>query len=579
MTMNNLKISSDTGTLLFTLNKEHHLEYEVFEIVSQTAITMANRLILEWELPSANIMSQWHPTVGMDRSLKADWELPVRIANSRSAPVLCLIDGEDRNIQAFALSEFTNEMTIQGGVHEENGQYKIRIVIELSPTDLPYSVKLYVSEVGKRYERVLSSISSWWQQECGVRPLAVPEVATKAMYSTWYAYHQGVSEESLIQEAKLAKALGLQTMIIDDGWQTVNQDRGYGYTGDWQVSHDKFGNFQKFVSANHDLGMKVMIWYSVPFIGKFSQNWDQFSTKLLTYDEARQAGILDLRYQSNCDYLVSTYVDAVTDWSLDGLKLDFIDEFYLRSESQPYDAAMDFTTIERGLEYMLKALTRKVLALNPNCLIEFRQRYIGPSMRQYGNMFRVDDCPKSALTNRVGLVDLRLISGATSCHSDMLMWHPDESAENVAIQLLACLYGVVQLSMKIGELSDNHLNVLRNYLRFSAQYSQVLAGDIQAHEPENLYPFVKVENDATCIMTLYSRHRVVVIDNLKPLTIIINGTQSRELVLMIKKMANVEVCIYDCYGTLREKRIMEPSGSVCLPQFPGGRIEMKPVKK
>ena len=53
-------------------------------------------------------------------------------------------------------------------------------------------------------------------------------------------------------------------------------------------------------------------------------------------------------------------------------------------------------------------------------MIEFRQSYIGPAIRKYGNIFRAGDCPADILSNRIHTIDLRLTSGSTAVHSDML---------------------------------------------------------------------------------------------------------------------------------------------------------------
>lgn len=81
-----------------------------------------------------------------------------------------------------------------------------------------------------------------------------------------------------------------------------------------------------------------------------------------------------------------------------------------------------------------------------------RQRYIGPNMRRYGNMFRVTDCPNSAIRNRVGIVDLRMLSGSTTVHSDPLMWHPQETPELAALQIISSIFATVQISVKLEKL-------------------------------------------------------------------------------------------------------------------------------
>ena len=151
------------------------------------------------------------------------------------------------------------------------------------------------------------------------------------------------------------------------------------------------------------MGIKYMLWFSVPFVGKNTGCWDRFSDKLLCYDERQRAGVLDLRYQEVREYLLAVYIKAVREWDLDGLKLDFIDEFYMREETPVWRGWYGLQGYPGGAGRVYDRC-QETLREKGDLLIEFRQRYIGPNMRRYGNMFRVADCPCSPVTNRVGCV-------------------------------------------------------------------------------------------------------------------------------------------------------------------------------
>jgi alpha-galactosidase len=86
---------------------------------------------------------------------------------------------------------------------------------------------------------------------------------------------------------------------------------------------------------------------------------------------------------------------------------------------------------------------------------------IGPYMRKYGNLFRVGDCPNNAITNRVGVMDLRLLSGKTAVHSDMIMWSTEDTTENAALQLINVLFGVPQFSMLFEKLAQDHFEMAK----------------------------------------------------------------------------------------------------------------------
>lgn len=66
--------------------------------------------------------------------------------------------------------------------------------------------------------------------------------------------------------------------------------------------------------------------------------------------------------------------------------------------------------------------------------------------------------------NRIHTLDLRLLSGSTSVHSDMLMRNPAELAESAALQFLGVLFAVSQISVRLDQLTHRHLAMLRSWL-------------------------------------------------------------------------------------------------------------------
>ncbi len=120
-----------------------------------------------------------------------------------------------------------------------------------------------------------------------------------------------------------------------------------------------------------------------------------------------------------CEYLISTYENAVKEWDLDGFKLDFIDSFRQPGTENP-DAApgRDFVSVPDAVDRLMTDIKSRLIALKPNICIEFRQAYIGPLMHKYGNMFRAADCANDTLANKVRTIDLRLTSEA---HLHMLI--------------------------------------------------------------------------------------------------------------------------------------------------------------
>jgi Melibiase len=85
-------------------------------------------------------------------------------------------------------------------------------------------------------------------------------------------------------------------VIVDDGWQITSNERGYAYTGDWEPTPEKVPDMRAHVDRVHALGMKFLLWYSVPFVGRHSKAWERFSGMLLQEIERLGASVLDPRF-------------------------------------------------------------------------------------------------------------------------------------------------------------------------------------------------------------------------------------------------------------------------------------------
>lgn len=515
------------------------------------------------KIPAINVANNWHPMKGFDSSLKADWAKGHVSMISQSAPVESFYDYTGQNILTLAVDELVNQVEIKPGIHEEDGMLHVTIFIsEGESTDH----RLLVIDQVIPFTEALAAVTAWWEKQLDLFP--VTQAQRVPMYSTWYAFHQNVTDKGLLAELPGIKQLGMDTIIIDDGWQTEDTNRGYAYCGDWQVAPSKFADFKTFVSEMHQASMKIMVWFSVPFVGIHSRKWGQVKDKLLMYNQELEAGVIDIRYQENIDFLVDTYSDFIDLYQIDGLKLDFIDEFYEREDSPAYQEAMAYKTVEEALANLMDKIKATVLAKQPDFFVEFRQRYIGPAMRQFSNAFRVNDCPYSALSNRVGITDLRLISGETPVHSDMLMWHGADSSENIGLQLAASLFGVIQLSVKLAQQTPEQLATIRFYLEFARQHLDLLQlRPLSVTEPENLYGQVRVASDQEEITTNYSQQQIYT--PTKKQSWLVNGTAQQAIYLGNKQEKAYQITIYNATGEIKES-LQTKESFVELPQYPGG---------
>lgn len=526
------------------------------------------------------IAGVWRPDSGFCRNLNGDWSGSFLTNISHSAPVLCFFNYEGINRLTLSISEVNRDVWFNSGIHEETGEIFTDILIYLPEDCVFYQLCLRTDQRPLRFDSAVRAVASWWDRILDEAPPAAPAEAIAPMYSTWYSYHQDMTEDALLTECKTASELGMKTIIIDDGWQTSDNSRGYGYCGDWKAEPSKFPDFKSFVEKIHALGMKCMLWYSVPFIGKYSHMWEQFEHRLLHYDPVLHTGILDPRYPQVRRYLISIYRDAEELWNLDGFKLDFIDSFRAYPDTPPCNSEMDFAEIQDAVYRLMLDIRYTLEKSNPDLLLEFRQNYIGPQMRRFGNFFRVSDCPLSGITNRVGITDLKLLCASSAVHSDMILWNEAEAPEDIAIQLINCIFATMQVSVRLNQLTKKQRDVLRHYLAFSVRYRSVLlGGNFKASSPLSLYPLLTASSDGLQISAVYDAKRCIDFSDDHPVEElwILNGTHYTELYLKLPQDSHYAAAAYDCSGIRLSETLMDTDSSAVYTLFApaGGSVNLK----
>ena len=529
-------------------------------------------IILEHEFyfPATDIAGRWHPVCAGDRAVKADWFPGQKSMSSISAPVICFFNSNSMNRHTVALSEIKQIVEMKYGVHEEDGTMKCytKVILPCGYEKDSYTLKIWESETEEPYWETLAKVSKWWEEDQNLAIMDVPGCVRETMYSFWYSQHQNVTAESVEAECELATKLGFHSIIVDDGWQTDDNNRGYSFCGDWEPAEKKFPDMAAHIKKVQDMGLKYIMWFSVPFLGKKAEKWETFKDKILCYDDFQQAAVLDIRYPEVREFLKGIYRRAVAEWGLDGLKLDFIDEFYLRPESPVYNENMDYADVQDALDVLLTEVMEELRAIRPDIMIEFRQKYIGPQVRKYGNFLRVNDCPLSGLTNRVGTIDLRLLSGDTAVHSDMLMWHKDEKPEDAALQIVSSIFSTVQISVNLANVTGEMGKMLKYWMAFMNEQVELLqCTQIKPFEPENLYPEVSVENENTRIQVNYSKGRIVNLLDMKDNMYYIHGTKSDDVIFKMSGNQSVTWTVYDCMGNELEAGCFENErwGEVNVP--------------
>lgn len=510
-------VSDNPGEWKFSASVETEGGKEIVSIVMDAPQPCAPaRFNVYFTFPQKGVFNTWTSDVSCGTHLDPFWGG----SNNSSAlafrmPLYEYFDDNNTNCLTIACSESFRRVEAALGVMEEGCDIcsELRFFREAEAPMSHYETKILLDGRRVFWGKTIQDGVKWMMEEKGLQALEAPEAAFEPLYSTWYQFHQNVTDKAVAEECKLAAELGMKTVILDDGWQTEDGNRGYAFCGDWKPTPKKFPDMASHVAAVHKLGMKYMIWYSVPYVGFNSEAYAKFEGKYLYNEHGMGCSILDPRFPEVREHLVNLYVNALKDWNLDGFKLDFIDSFGLRGEDPAVKenyAGRDIMNVNEAVNVLMKEVSSALKAIKPDILLEFRQQYIGPAIRQYGNMFRAADCPGNAKDNRMRIASLRLTSGTTAVHSDMIEWNLKETPENVGRAIINAIFGVIQYSAMLRDIPQEHLEVMQKWIAFADEHREtLLQSEFRPHHPELGDPVIEAESDTERIVAVYQDNVVV----------------------------------------------------------------------
>ena len=513
--------------------------------------TVPSLLKVEIMTPQLDAHHLWHSNRN-NRTLL--WDSNYSSALAFTMPLYSFTNGNNLNRLTIATSEAKRNVKARVGFREEEAML-ISHFSFFTETEAPISYYKTSILLDKReifWADAVREGVAWIESKNDFKVCRVPEAAFEPLYSTWYQFHQQITDKEIEAECREAVKLGMRTIIVDDGWQTADNNRGYAYCGDWRVAPTRIADMAAHVKRVQDIGMKYMLWYSVPFVGRYSDAYKQFEGKFL-YMRYRDVGVLDPRFPEVREYICATYERALREWNLDGFKLDFIDSFRIKGTdpaiAQNY-AGRDIKSVPEAVDRLMKDILSHLQAIKPDILIEFRQNYIGPAIRQYGNMFRASDCPGDMQINRMRIANLRLTSGTTAVHADMLEWNINEKPEVAARHILSALYGVVQYSVMLRDIPKGQFDMVKHWIEFSQKHRHTLLhSDFRPYHPENCFPILEAESKKERIITVYQEGVMVEAGAPDRDIYIINATGEEKPVVELQKTPR-KVEYFDTYGNV-----------------------------
>ena len=191
--------------------------------------------------------------------------------------------------------------------------------------------------------------------------------------NNWESTYFDFDEQKLLAFADNAHQLGVELLMLDDGWFGQRED-DTSSLGDWEVNRAKFPHgMENLIGSVQQKGMKFGLWFEPEMISPNSQLYRQHPDWAIHVpgqptSEGRNQYVLDLSRQEVRDEITQRLTDILTQLPIDYIKWD-MNRNLTEVGSATAPAAQQSETAHRymlGLYQMLETLTSRF----PHILLE-----------------------------------------------------------------------------------------------------------------------------------------------------------------------------------------------------------------
>jgi alpha-galactosidase len=496
------------------ITQVHHLTdtyllYLTAEIPDHQSIPSCD-FSVEWSIPIADMHGLYfggNPRAEM--AYLPFWQHTKQICANTGVPYISLINRNGENRAAFGAFDQITETSIKAELSEATRCYHFHLQKPANKDGIGQTTQVegcwkeifFISKAQHQWPEVLKNYVQLSDQTIQPAKMPVPERAFEPVFCTWTAIHHDVSHEWILRNAPLAADLGFATWITDDGWFIEQGHFGdYSYVGEWNPAIKKFPDFKQHVQTIQDLGFRYLLWVAPFMVGKDSEAAQRYAHLLTTGQEANGFNNLSPLHHETQHIIGDLLERLVREYNLDGLKIDFLDSFSVASVGKD---AVD-TTFGSSLYHLLQNVTERLLTINPDLLIEFRNSYANLASRSYANIYRSSDVPLNFSLNRWQAVMLRLLTPDRAVHLDPALWHPSDSDTNIAVHLINLIVSVPMVSIELDQYPQTHIDLIRYWIGFyNAHRDTIIAGDFRPELRLGYVPVIYFVGKQEIIIGLY----------------------------------------------------------------------------
>jgi len=218
---------------------------------------------------------------------------------------------------------------------EVNISEDLRVIFGINPTDFgwrleagesfetPESVTVYSPEglggMSRIFHKLYRNNLCRGPWKTAKRPLLI---------NNWEGTYFDFNEEKIFEIARQAGELGVEMLVLDDGWFGA-RDHDKAGLGDWFVNEKKLkGGLKALSDRIHGLGMKFGLWFEPEMINPISNLYEAHPDWCLRVEGrdmciGRNQYVLDMSRQDVQDYLFERMHSILTDARIEYVKWDF----------------------------------------------------------------------------------------------------------------------------------------------------------------------------------------------------------------------------------------------------------------
>lgn len=223
------------------------------------------------------------------------------------------------NFLGLAQRDQKGQTRVQLGINPEGFSWR------LAPGESFYAPQVILSasthgfgELSRRYHSILREhlCRGRWKHER--RP---------ALINNWEATYLDFNEEKLVRLASQAAELGIELLVLDDGWFGKREQDNSGL-GDWFVNEKKLGGTLRSLGERvNAMGMKFGLWFEPEMISEDSDLYRAHPDWAMTIpgrepNRGRAQLVLDMSRQDVRDYLLERLTAILTDAPIAYVKWD-----------------------------------------------------------------------------------------------------------------------------------------------------------------------------------------------------------------------------------------------------------------